>query len=88
PTKPFALTKPVQLVVYGTGANALKDSHGYPIDGGKNAIAILSGGGATIQAVPLAQVRSSGPAARLAAVDAVLERENLAVRLKSSPVLL
>ncbi len=89
PAKPFVITKPVQLLVYGAGATALKDSFGRLIDGdhngvaGGNAIAILSKGGATIEA--LTMVRASGPAARLAAADAVLERENLVVRPKTSP---
>ncbi len=77
PVKPFALTKPVQLLVYGTGATALKDIYGRPIDGGNNLIAILSGGGATIEALRLG--RDAGPAARLAAVDAALESKDMAV---------
>ncbi len=86
PVKPFALTKPVQLLVYGTGARRLQDSYRRPIDGdhngvaGGNAIAILSKGGTTIDALPLA--RPFGPSARLTAVDAIIERENLAVRLR------
>ena len=88
PGKPFALTKPVQLLVYGTGPTALKDSDGRVIDGdhngvaGGNALAILSKSGATITALPLAG--PSGPAARLAAVDAVIEREDLAARRMTS----
>ncbi len=74
PVKPFAVTKPVQLLVYGTGATALKDSYGRPIDGGKNAIAILSKGGATIEAIALG--RSAGATGRLAAVDAALESKH------------
>ena len=48
PKKPFALTKPVQVLVYGTGASALQDSVGRDLDGdhngtaGGNAVAILS----------------------------------------------
>jgi len=88
PAKPFALTKPVQLLVYGSGPTALKDTYGRLIDGddngvaGGNAIAILSKAGATIAAVP--QARPSGPDARLAAVDAVIERESFAVRRVTS----
>ncbi len=74
----------MQLVIYGTGATALKDSFGHLIDGGNNAIAILSAGGATIQAVRL--VETSGRAASLAAVDAVLEQEDLAFRPEPSRV--
>ncbi len=44
PVNPFTLTKPVQLLVYGTGATTLKDIYGRPIDGGNNLIAILSRG--------------------------------------------
>ncbi len=55
--KPLAITKPVQLLVYGTGTAALKDSIGRSIDGdhngvaGGNAIVILSKGGAKINAL-------------------------------------
>jgi hypothetical protein len=66
----------VQLIVYGTGANALKDSYGRPIDGGNNLIAILSNGGVTIEAITLGG--EGGPAARLAALDAALESKDLA----------
>jgi len=73
PAKPFAITKPVQLLVYGTGPTALKDSYGHLIDGGNNAIAILSTKGAKIDAAEL--VRAQSPAARTSAVvDALLER--------------
>jgi hypothetical protein len=67
---PFSLTKPVQFMVYGTGPSALQDSSGRSIDGnhdghaGSNAVARLTRGGATIQAV--------APAAGL--VDLVLAR--------------
>jgi len=84
PTKPFALTKPVQLLVYGTGPNGLQDSHGRLIDGdhngtaGGNATVILSEGGAKIQAVPLVQAGTPAPsrqaAETAAAIDALLER--------------
>ncbi len=81
PVRPFALNKPVQLLVYGTGATALRDTYGRPIDGAKNAIAILSKGGARIEAIALG--RSAGPAARLAALDAALESKDLAVLRRS-----
>jgi hypothetical protein len=54
----FGLSKPVELVVYGTGPNGLQDAEGRYIDGadngmaGSNAVAILRKGGVTIQAVP------------------------------------
>ena len=82
--KPLTITKPVQLIVYGTGPSALSDSFGRDIDGGhtgvagSNTIAILSKGGATIDAITLAPDSDGGPAARLAAVDAAVESENLA----------
>ena len=47
PKVPFSLTKPVQLLVYGTGDLGLQDAEGRLIDGdhngtaGGNAIAIL-----------------------------------------------
>lgn len=82
PKKPFALTKPVQLLVYGSGASGLQDAEGRLIDGdhngtaGGNAIAILSKKSVTIDAVPLA--RTSGKTAASAVVDALLERDDLA----------
>ncbi len=57
PASPFSLSKPVQLLIYGTGSKALQDGYGRPIDGngdgqaGSNAVAILTSGGATIDAV-------------------------------------
>jgi len=83
PAKPFALTKPVQLIVYGTGSNGLKDTYRRFIDGanhgraGSNAIVILSSGGARIEAIALG--RDAGAAARLAAVDAIVGGEALAM---------
>ncbi len=55
PKKPFALSAKVQFVVYGTGAAALLDPFGRPIDGdhngtpGGNGVAYLSRRGATVQ---------------------------------------
>ena len=57
PVGTLTITKPVQLIVYGTGQSGLKDSYGREIDGnrdgiaGGNAIALLSKGGATIEAI-------------------------------------
>ncbi len=54
----FTLSKSVELVVYGSGTNGLKDSKSRYIDGnhdgvaGGNAVAILKKGGVTIDAVP------------------------------------
>ena len=56
PRKPFALTKPVQLLVEGEPPSGLEDSLGRLIDGdhngqaGGNAVAVLSRGGATLSA--------------------------------------
>jgi hypothetical protein len=75
------MTTPVQLIVYGTGVNGLKDTYGRYIDGadngaaGSNAIAILSSGGATIEAITL--VPGAGPITLLAMVDAALESDDL-----------
>lgn len=82
PKAPFTLTKPVQLLVYGTGPSGLQDAEGRLIDGddngspGSNAVAIISKKSVTIEAVPL--VRTSGQTAASAAVDALLERDDLA----------
>ena len=68
PKKRFALTKPVQLVIYGAD---IEDSYGRSIDGadngvtGSNAVAILSKRGATIEA--LAQSSDSRAAVRVKA---------------------
>jgi len=75
PKKPFALTKPVQLLVYGTGTTGLQDSYGRYIDGGNNATAVLSRHGATITAVashPTQLRQAVGPDA----VDVMLERDD------------
>ncbi len=82
PKAPFGLTKPVQLLVYGTGSSGLQDAEGRLIDGdhngtpGGNAVAILSKNRVTIDAVPMA--RTSGQTAVGAVVDALLERDDLA----------
>jgi RHS repeat-associated protein len=88
PTKAFSLTKPVQLLVYGTSRNGLQDSHGRLIDGdhngtpGGNAVAILSAGGAKIQELPLVEVLSSAQEPRrqgaeaAAAIDALIARND------------
>ena len=65
PKKPFALTKPVQLLVNGLAPSGLQDSYGRYIDGdhngtaGSNAIAILSKKGVTVDAVELVRTRSA-----------------------------
>jgi hypothetical protein len=81
PKKAFALTKPVQLVVDGQPPSGLEDSAGRVINGGNNAVAVLTRGGATITAVRHrpTDARSHRPSPRLpilrpADVDALLER--------------
>ncbi len=82
PKKAFAVTTPVQVLVYGTGQNALEDTDGRDIDGddnstsGGNAVAIIAKKGVTIDAVPA--VRTSGKSARTSAIDALLARGGLA----------
>jgi hypothetical protein len=39
PKKPFALTKPVQVLIYGTGPTALQDTDGRDIEGDDNGTA-------------------------------------------------
>jgi len=84
PKKPFFLTKPVQVLVYGTGPNALQDAEGRLIDGdhngtaGGNAIAIIAKHGVTYAAVPLARTAARTPVRATAAVDALLARGELA----------
>jgi RNA polymerase sigma-70 factor (subfamily 1) len=57
PKKSFALTKPVQLVDYGTGSSLLEDAYGRLINGdhngtpGGNAVAIFTRGEAPIDAI-------------------------------------
>ncbi len=84
PSKAFALSKPVQLLIYGAGPTALQDSDGRLIDGnhdgqaGGNAVAILTRGGAKVDVVPLAQASPETINPEFAMVDALLERNALA----------
>ena len=76
PEKSFALTKPVQLLVYGTGKTALFDSYGRPLDGGNNDTAVIRRNGATITAVagsPTDFRTSIDPAV----VDILLEQDDM-----------
>jgi len=83
PKKPFALTKPVQLLVYGTGASGLQDAEGRLIDGDHNgtaggtAVAILSKKSVTIDAVEQAQTKPA-QLTSAAVVDALLANGELA----------
>jgi hypothetical protein len=82
PKKPFALTKPVQVLVYGTGRTALQDTAGLSIDGdhngtaGGNAVAILTKKSVIIDAVELTRTRTR-QALRVATIDAVFETGHL-----------
>jgi titin len=82
PRKPFALTKPVQLQVNGLPPSGLRDSLGRYIDGGhtgtpgSNAVALLSRGGATVEARAVGT--TGGQAFGIAAmVDTLLEAGDL-----------
>jgi hypothetical protein len=79
PRKPFALTKPVQLVIDGLPPSGLQDGSGRFIDGahngtpGSNAVAILSRDGASVEAV--ASGTSGGQnIGMMAVVDALLDQ--------------
>ncbi len=85
PKKPFALTKPVQLLVYGTGLSALQDTYGRAISGanngqpGSNAVAILSRSGVKLNAVASsirARTQANNPASTM--IDALLNQNALA----------
>jgi hypothetical protein len=88
PRKPFVLTKPVQLQIKGTPPAGLQDNEGRYIDGGhhgvsgSNAIAILSKSGAKIAVTPLARI--GRPMSRIAAIDALLARDELAQEIRRS----
>jgi len=79
PKKPFALTKPVQLLVYGTGTTGLEDSYGRYIDGGNDATAVLRRNGATINAVA-ANPTELRQGVERSAVDVLLEREEMIIK--------
>jgi hypothetical protein len=83
PLKPFKVTKPVQLQVNGQPPAGLQDGSGRLIDGdhngtpGGNAVAILSRGGASIQAI--ASGTTGGQSVGIMAiVDALFEQDALA----------
>jgi hypothetical protein len=83
PNKPFALTKPVQLVIDGQPPSGLQDASGRFIDGAhngtpdSNAVAILSRGGASVEAIA-----SGNPGGQdagiMAIVDALFEQDAFA----------
>ena len=76
--KPFALTKPVQLLVYAAGKMALQDSLGRFINGGNNAVALLRRAGATVTAVA-ANPSNLRQDLVPSAVDIVLAREQVTI---------
>jgi len=77
PAKPFALTKPVQVVVYTSGPNGLQDTHRRFINGGKNLVVFPTPG------LVMRIEQSAGTDTRTlptpAAIDSLLERDDLAV---------
>ena len=84
PKKAFALSKQVQLLVYGTGPSALQDTYGRAISGanngqpGSNAIAILSRSGVKLNAVS-SSIRAHVQANPVSTVvDALLNQNALA----------
>jgi hypothetical protein len=83
--KPLVITKPVQLLILGTGPGGLQDAAGQLIDGdhngtaGGNAIAILTKKSATVDAISLARTESRPfLVAKSDVVDALLEHGDLA----------
>ncbi len=76
PARPFALSKPVELVVYASGPNGLRDTLGRYINGGKDVVVFPTPG----RVIHIAQ--SAGTDTRTvltpAAIDALLERDDLA----------
>ena len=83
PSKPFAVGKPVQLRINGQPPAGLQDGAGRLIDGdhnrtaGGDAVAILSRGGASIQAIALGTTGGQD-AGIMAIVDALFERDAFA----------
>ncbi len=75
PRKPFALTKPVQVLIYGSGPTALQDAEGRDIDGdhngtpGGNAIAIIAKKGVTVSACATASKADRRKSVTPSAVD-------------------
>jgi hypothetical protein len=82
PSKPFAVTKPVQLQISGQPPEGLQDGSGRLIDGdhngtpGGNAVAILSRGGASIEAIA-SGTTSGRDVGIMAIVDALFEQDAL-----------
>ena len=81
--KPMALSKVIELLVYGTGPFGLEDSLGRYIDGddngqpGSNAVALIEKGGARISA---AVFRGLARVSRNDVVDAVLQAGERGIR--------
>jgi hypothetical protein len=88
--KPFALSKPVQIVIDGLPPSGLQDGPGRLIDGdhngtpGGDTVAILSRGGVSIGAIASGTV--GGPSAGImAVVDALFEQDAHAGLTKPHP---
>ena len=83
PTIPFALKKPVQLLIDGQPPSGLQDGSGRFIDGahtgtpGGNAVAILSRSGPTVEALSEARAATRRAVGRIAAIDALLAHGEL-----------
>jgi RHS repeat-associated protein len=75
PKKPFALTKPVQLVVTGMPPSGLEDTLGRFIDNGRNAVAILRKRSTTITNARRAAAELR-PNLKKSMIDAVLATWN------------
>ena len=90
PSKPFAVTKPVQLQISGQPPEGLQDGSGRLIDGdhngtpGGDTVAILSRGGVSSGAIASGTV--GGPSAGImAVVDALFEQDAHAGLTKPHP---
>jgi hypothetical protein len=83
PRTPFSVSKPVQVLVYGTGPTALQDAEGRDIDGdrtgtaGGNATAIIARKGVTINDRVSTQAGPNELPQRTALLDAVLALADL-----------
>ncbi len=87
PKKPFALTKPVQLLIDGVAPSGLQDSLGRYIDGdhngtaGGNAVAVITRSSVTIDAATSAQSTDPPFVMAPALIDAVLEVEMSSIKI-------
>ena len=72
--KPFALKKPVQLLIHGSPPGGLQDGTGRFINGGRDVVLLLGRLGATVSSVAVGPSVSSHQVPRPAAVDVVLHQ--------------